>query len=127
MAAIAPEIILSSYFLDPEDYHRLTPIFEENEGALPLPSISQIAVVEREDTNEIVGFYVFQLIPHAEPMWIHPDFRSSGVWVQLASMIEPLTNRRDTYIIATTPQTIAMCDRLGLAKIEHPVYVKRAI
>lgn len=121
------EPIISFSFLAPEDFSLLEPIFTEQSTSLPLPSVSQIAVAIDESTNEIIAFYCFQLTPHAEPMWIDSRFRHTGIWAKLVEMIYPLTERfpTPTYIHATTPETEAMCQRLGLTKVTYPVYVKQ--
>lgn len=123
------EDVLSFSFLDPEEFHLLKPIFDEYNAILPLKSVSQIAIATDETTNEIVGFYCFQLLPHAEPLWIHPNFRNKGIWVKLVEMIYPLTERfsSPTFIHATTPEVEEMCKRLGLTKVTYPVYIKEKI
>lgn len=122
MSATKEEETLCARFLEPEEYFKLEPIFKEyNRENLPEPDWSKVAVIELDE--EIIGFFVFEIFPIAGPMWIKPDYRSSGLWVKLVEMILPLAQRKYTYVIASKPETITMCEKLGLKKIESPVYV----
>jgi hypothetical protein len=116
-------------FLDESEYYKLIDIFEEYKGSIPNPKLSRIAIAETNEENpndrEIIGLYCFQLIPHAEPMWIKEEYRNTNIWYKLASMIEPLTQKKDTYIIATTELVERMCEAAGLEKLLIPVFVKR--
>lgn len=111
-------------FLEENEYWKLVDVYNEYGGDIPNPKLSRVAVAEKDD--EIIGFAVFQLIPHAEPFWIREDHRGTNIWVKLASMIEPLTRKKDSYIIATTNEVVKMCEALELERVNHPVYVKRA-
>lgn len=114
-------------FLEKEEYYKLDCVFNEYQDKVPTPGLSRVAIAELESTGEIIGFFVCQLKSHAEPMWIHPDHRQGKLWVKLAQMLEPITRRSDTYIIASRPEVERMCEALQLEKVNHPVYVRKLI
>lgn len=124
MSAVSPETKLCCRFLEDTEYWKLLDIFEDNNDEIPNPKLSRIAAVEVVETNEIVGFFCFQLFPHSEPLWIHPDYRNSGVWIKLVEMLLPLTEKKRTFMIASSPAVVEMCEKLGLKRISSPVYVK---
>ena len=107
-------------FLADDEFYRITPVFEEYGSLVPLPALSKVAIAEETDA---LSFYVFQLLPHAEPMYIHPKHRGTKVWFNLAQMLKPLAVVRPTFIVAENAESVKMCEALGLKRIPHPVYV----
>lgn len=86
---------------------------------------SRVRIVE-DDEGKLVGFYVLQAIPHAEPMWVDKKYWGSGVADALADdMLEYLTEAkaRGWVIIADNPVARKMCEERGMKKVESPVYV----
>lgn len=124
---INPDEKICFRFLEPDEYYKLECVFNEYEDRIPKPGLSRIAIAEMESTGEIIGFFVCQLKSHAEPMWIHPDHRNGKLWVRLAAMIDPITRRGDTYIIASRPEIERMCEALQLKKVTYSVYVREYI
>lgn len=134
-------------FLDENEHWKLVDIFDEYKGEVPNAALSRIAVAEITEVceycskgpyfskcvycdytgekTEIIGFFVYQLIPHAEPMYVKEEYRNTKIWLKLASMIAPLADKKDTYIIATSENVEKMCNALGLERLQKPVYVKR--
>lgn len=121
---INPKTQLCCRFLEEDEYYKLLDIFIENNDEVPNPKLSRIAVVEEVESKEIIGFFCWQLQAHAEPMYIKEEYRNSGVWIKLIEMILPYTEKKRTYIIAATEQTEIMCEKMGLKRIESPVFVK---
>jgi len=64
--------------LEPDEYARLIPFFLNNEASMPSAAGSQVAVAE-DQNGDIVGFFVLQLVAHAEPIWVAEDYRQQGV------------------------------------------------
>lgn len=107
-------------FLKPDEYHMVEGIFRDFGAKIPLPNLSMIAVAEEDGA---MSFYAFQLLPHAEPMFIHPKHRGTKVWIKLASMIKPLSEVRPTFIVAESKESEAMCKAMGMKKVNYPVYI----
>jgi len=109
--------------LSPEQYDELIPIYTKNgDNIIPHPALSNV-IVARTSDNKIVGMLADVATPMVT-MWIDEEYRNQGIWQALVEAIYPSTEGRRTYVIATQPQTVEMCERLKLRKIEFPVYVK---
>lgn len=64
-----------------EELLLLKPWFDRLNWALPDPAMAKVIVAEAGEGSKaiICGFQVIQFICHAEPMWIHPAMRGTGV------------------------------------------------
>jgi hypothetical protein len=81
--------------------------------------------VAEDDDGTLVGFYVLQMVPHAEPLWVAPSERSSGLADALADdMLRFLVDvrARGWMIVADNPVAARMCEARGMRKIKAPVY-----
>jgi hypothetical protein len=97
---------LSYRILEKEEWDRLLPIFEDNNGIMPSPELATVAVAEED--GEIVGILVLQVIPHFEPAWAsnpRVDFRA------LTRKLEELLPRNCTVYTSAPNEQIA-----GLAR-----------
>lgn len=115
------EIKIEYGFVSPEDYPILEPIFKAYGGQVPDPTISRIAIASFN--GEIIGFYCLQLIAHAEPMWIKPEFRGSRVNIKLAKMIDDLREDKKTYIVCDNDESESLCMAAGMKRVLKPVFV----
>lgn len=85
-----------------------------------------LAVVLAERNGMLVGFFVLQMIPHTEPLYVAPGERGSEVAGTLADlMLEFLQrgNARGWMLTAENPFVERMCRQRGMIKVESPVYV----
>lgn len=114
---------ISLRYLTNEEYYLLQPEFKKRNLEIPRSNISVVAGAFLE--NELVGFFVWQLLPHAEPMWIHEDYRNSGVWKELVSLIIPYANMKDTFVVAETEEVEKMCEKMEMEEVKHKVYIRR--
>ena len=107
-----------------EDWDRIEYILATRGWASLNRNTSRIRVAERGD--KLVAFYVLQMFPHAEPMWVAPAERSSGVADALADdMLHFLTEirARGWMIVADSKFAEKMCEARGMRKLQSPVYV----
>jgi hypothetical protein len=110
-------------FLAPEEYEGLRPVFEENGGDLPSPQLSAIFAAFSED--KVVGFHVLQYVPHAEPMWVDPEFRGQVNWREFQRGIESLFDKEEGgsyYIFPSDERVAKMCKRGGMTQVELPAW-----
>ncbi len=77
---------LTYEMLPKEQWEKLIPIFEEQGWYLPHPALAEASVVHDENGN-IVGMFQLQLVSHAGPMWVSPEWRGK---VDLLNMVEVL-------------------------------------
>lgn len=77
------------------------------------------------DGTKLVGFHVFQLYPHAEPMWLDRAYRGTGIAEDMADkMMEFLSQVgvRGFMVIADNPAVQRLCESHGMKKVNAPVY-----
>lgn len=114
--------------LEPKEWPKLRPIFQFNKAFLPDPVASVAAVVENED-GELVGFLMFQLVPHTEPLWIREDYRGKVDFRRLQRMIEPPDASNSLcapglFLVAESPNVEEMARICGYRKHDGTVWVK---
>src|SRR5947209_5941531 len=68
----------------------LHPLFHKLGWAMPDPNMCKVVVAEAGESQEalICGLAMVQFIPHAEPMWVNPDMRGTGVAEGLAETVQ---------------------------------------
>jgi|SRR5688572_27103858 len=106
-------------WLTQEEFPLLAPVFAEQDAALPNPLLSAVFAAFN-DAEELVGFHVLQLVPHAEPMWIHPEYRAKVNWREFQRGIESLFDHAEggTYFIFPGDERIAkLCKRGGMTEM----------
>lgn len=78
------------------------------------------------DGDAVIGFHVLQMFPHAEPLWVDPEYRASGVAEALSDrMLEFLTSigARGFMVIADSPHAQRLCEERGMKRVSSPVYI----
>ena len=111
--------------LDKEEYLKLKPLLDQQGWTLPYPEMTAVIVAEYQ--GEIVGFGVTQLVPHAEPMWVHPDWRNTGLAVMLNQKLVTLmeSSGLKAWIIVAPSAALAMyCRKMGLKEVPGTIFVK---
>lgn len=86
-------------------------------------SYSRVLVAHRGD--RMIGFHVLQLLPHAEPQYVNPDERGTGIAQQLADQMVAFLEgikARGWMVIADSPFAEKMCKERGMTRIKSPVY-----
>jgi hypothetical protein len=114
-------------FLNASEYPRLKAVFEEYKAPLPDPKFSCIAVAE-DETKEIKGFLVMQLIAHEEPMWVAEESRGKVFLPALYRMVETAAKSLGFSGIMTTSEQTAIqhfCETRKMEKLSTAVYVTR--
>lgn len=101
----------------------LQDVFRDEFGEEGLPDEhAEIRAVS--DGDGVVGFYIIERVLHAGPFHVKEDRRGEGVGGLLIKDALGFTGGKEVYIAATTPQSIAICERLGLTRIEGVLYLK---
>jgi hypothetical protein len=109
-----------------EDWDRIEGILAARGWTSLNRNFTRIRVAE--ENGELKGFYVLQLYPHAEPLWVAPSTRGSGLAEDLADdMLEFLKDvgARGWMLVADNPMVAKMAEERGMTKLEAPVYVTR--
>lgn len=112
-------------WLDGDRLAILDPIFFANNWT-PLNHLTSRALVARTESGTIAGFHVIQLFPHAEPLWVSPEFRNHGVADFLIDCVVAFlnsVNARGFMVIADTPSVAKRCESIGMRRVDSPVYI----
>lgn len=115
---------MTTKLLPIEDWELLEPIFRAYGTMLPDPRLAQIAVSE-DDDGQIVGFLVCQLIPHLEPIWVHPEYRGGSVCIPdlVKTVTENLRPGTGLYAFAPSQAIGALCESVGMQPLPWRTYL----
>ncbi len=114
-------------WLDGQDLDILEPILQRHGWVSPNPRLSR-ALVVFDSQNEIIGFSVFQLVPHVEPLWVALRYRGMGLAEQLAHQMVEFLNSipiPEAYVIVNNPHSKLLAEKYGMEAINRPVFYKR--
>jgi hypothetical protein len=84
---------------------------------------SRVLVAYRGDT--MIGFHVFQMVPHAEPQYVNVDERGTGLAERMADQMAAFlegAKARGWMVVADSPFAEKMCKARGMVRIKSPVY-----
>lgn len=98
--------------LPPEEWEKVADVFTTHGGTLPHPPHAAIAVTE--DAGQIVGLLTCQLVPHCEPLWIHPEHRGKVSWLRLLRVLEDVMPGETYYTFTTSAEQAQMAVIGGL-------------
>lgn len=118
--------VITYRWLSPDEAETLRTVFEENGGDMPRPDLSAIYGAFT-DEGQLVGFHVLQLVPHAEPMWIHPEWRAKVNWRKFQEGIETLFDKQsggEYYIFPGDERIAKLCKRGGMEEVPLKAYKK---
>ena len=112
------EYPLINHFFDAEGCPRLDPGFSKIVAGF----------IQGEDGEErVVGIMVLQMVVHAEPIIILPEFQGKGLWREMAEMLDGYMMALQLPGAYTQPmreETKAMCEKMGYRECEFPLWVK---
>lgn len=111
--------ILSADEFDRED---LVAIFESNQAFIPNPLVSNIQVAEKD--GKIIGLAVLQPQYHAEPIWVHPEYRDTNLHKSLIeSLLNPLKSLKNLriFIFAPNSKIVTLAERFGFKERAYTI------
>ena len=80
------------------------------------------------DGRKLVGFNVLQSFPHAEPMFVQPEYRGTGVAEELADRLLGFMREikiRGFMVVADSEFAAKLCEGRGMELVTSPVYIMR--
>ena len=97
-------------------------------GWMSLNRPTSRVLVAEDEHGDLLGFFVMQLVPHTEPLWVRPSKRGSEIAEILADkmltfMLE--VQARGWMLVADNPIVAKMSEQRGMTRVESPVYVAR--
>jgi ribosomal protein S18 acetylase RimI-like enzyme len=110
----------------------LRPMFTKLGWAMPNPDMAKVIVAETGEGADgiICGFAVVQFVTHAEPIWIHPELRGTGIAEQLVEKVVSYIERDckiDRWVAVAKPGSMAarLCEGQGMVAYPGQLYVKQ--
>lgn len=118
--------------LKPEQYYLLEKISKDAGIEVPSPDFSWIEAAIEEDTGEVVGVVVTQMLVHTEPIWIKREYQGKGIKEQLMDATEGRLDATalrigkgiNVYNQPTNAAAERICRLRGYEKSERPLYMK---
>jgi len=112
-------------WLEPQEVESLRAIFDVNGGELPDPKLSAIYGA-LNDEGKVVGFHVVQLVPHAEPMYVEPEYRAKVNWREFQRGVESVMQGVEYYIFPSDDRVAKLCKRGGMEEVPMRAFRKVA-
>lgn len=116
--------------LPTEDWSRLVPIFQKHDWFLPPRELANASVVENS-SGKIVGIQILQLVLHAEPTYIDPDYSGKVNYLRLWDILERIPKSKQDHLVlpgycllAPTEKVERMAELGGFKVIEGKLYRK---
>jgi ribosomal protein S18 acetylase RimI-like enzyme len=107
------------------DVEALAPALASAGMTIAYPHLAEPIVAKLHD--EIVGFGFAQLLPHAEPIWVKPQYRGLGIAEKLARMVvEKIESTGAQRFVAVAQNAFAeeLCRANGMHEVPGKVFVK---
>ena len=84
---------------------------------IPFPDTA-VAFVAIEDSH-VVGYAVYQHLPHCDPEWVSPDHRGTGLAGRLAEAVTTYAAAQGAFlVIADNAHAEVLCREHGLEHLE---------
>lgn len=102
----------------------LNPVLQSRGWALLNPATSRALCAFQDE--RMIAFHVLQLYPHAEPMFVDPEFRGTGLAEDLADRMYAFLREvraRAYMVVAESPFAEQLCKARGMKRVEYPVYI----
>lgn len=115
---------LKARMLQRDELFRLKKFYRMNDSKMNPEDLYSASVIETSD-EKIVGMLGLELIPHAGPLYVLPEFRGHGLAVQLYRTIEAnLTKKPRTgyYTFPSNDISKHIAQKLGLEKLPCEVW-----
>ena len=109
-----------------DDLRVLEPLLEQYHAVIPNPQVAMAKVAYLGE--RIVGFAVFQMVAHTEPLWVSPEYRGGELTRQLADSITEFARQAagQFVCIATSSFVEALCREQRMDVVPGTMFVGRA-
>ncbi len=113
-------------WLEGDDLLVLDPILIAKEWA-SLNKVLSRALVAYDENNHIIGFEVFECLPHVGPLWVDPEWRGSGITEEMTEQMMQFLRAnsvRGFMLVAESVFASKLAEKYNMRKLDDPVYVK---
>lgn len=123
--AVEPKILNGLVYrqLPYDQWHRLKPIFKANNWFLPPRELATAMVAENQN-DEIVGVQMFQLVLHAEPVWVKDkNVQPKAMWNMFKDKpVESSLVLPGFVLVAPDKRTEILAEDAGFTEIAGKLY-----
>ena len=112
--------------LSRESVSQLAPALKKAHMTIAYEHLAEPVVAKLND-GTIIGFAFAQLMPHAEPIYVDPNWRGIGIAEELARrVVEKIESTGAQRFVAVAQGTFAeeLCKKMGMRAVLGVVYVK---
>ena len=113
-------------WLEPNEYPLLDFYFAEEKVPRVDPNFSRV-LAAFSPAGDLVGFLCLQLVAHAEPIFVKPEHRRSGVASFLTQAMDSYADTLGLAGLYTQPTNEAaekLVELVGFTKLPHPIWLK---
>jgi hypothetical protein len=100
--------------LPAEEWGKLHPIYAEQGANLPLVGANEILVAE--SNRKVIGMWAVNLLFHAGPSWVHPDWRNRGISTELGKGMDDIVRNfggREYFNFPSNEASARVSEKLG--------------
>jgi hypothetical protein len=122
--AVTMDIEIKELFGD--DLAQLEPILHEQGMTINYPHLAMAKVAY--DGEKIVGYAVFQMVAHTEPLWVAPEYRGGELTHKLADSVAEFARQAagKFVCVASSPFVEELCREQHMEIVPGTMFIGRA-
>ena len=80
------------------------------------------------DGDRIVGYHIFQMLPHIEPLWVDPEYRGGDLTHELVKSMDEFAKEAVGHFvcIATSEFSARLCREIHMDVMPGQLFIGRA-
>ncbi len=105
------------------EWEKARPIYEAHGDKLPELGSGQIIVAEAD--GQIIGLWGVNMVLHAGPLWVAPEFRRMGVADEMGKAVDAMAQglgAKGYLMFPSNRGAVAVAERMHLTPTEWVVY-----
>lgn len=113
-------------FLEADEYHLAIAYFKGERAPQMDPQFSRV-LGAFSTTGELIGFISLQLVAHAEPIFVKPEYRKSGLGLELTQIMDEYCETLGLPGLYVQPTNLAaekLASYVGFEPADHALWIK---
>lgn len=109
-----------------EQLEILAPLFEKQGVVISFPHLAMAKVAF--DGDNIMGYHIFQLVPHIEPLWVAEEYRGGEVTHALVDEMNDFAKEAAGQFVCVSTSTFSdkLCREIHMDTVPGTVFIGRA-
>lgn len=110
--------------VEARDYDQIKDIYEAERGVIPPPGC--FGGIVALDGDRVVGYWGAEVVLHAGPLWVAPEYRNKRVWYALGKHLQKFFKGRVPAILSfsKSDRSSHIFKTLGMTDTGMTVFVK---